>query len=210
MEVWEAICTRRSVRKFKKTPVPKELIIKVLEAANQAPSANNRQPWMFTVIDRDVIEKMQDLLAKSFDQRAKELSEEKYNQMLAALPIPVEAGQSKVDGLRTFFKSLGGAPLAIAVDIPKTDDPWRRMCNIQDAAAAMQNMLLAAWSEGLATCWMCGPLRNASFEIEKILKIPADRELIAFTPLGYADHSPKAPPKVGVQEKVRWLNSKAP
>ena len=55
MEVAEAIKTRRSVRKYKSTPIPEELVKKVLNAARLAPSAANLQPWRFVVVmDEDV------------------------------------------------------------------------------------------------------------------------------------------------------------
>jgi len=49
-EILEHILARRSIRKFKPDPVPKELITQLLKAAMAAPSATNRQPWEFVVI----------------------------------------------------------------------------------------------------------------------------------------------------------------
>jgi len=51
MELFEAIHTRRSIRKFHDKPVPEELVRKVLAAAMAAPSACNAQPWQFVVMD---------------------------------------------------------------------------------------------------------------------------------------------------------------
>ena len=50
MDVFEAIKGRRSIRRFKKDPVPDELILKVIDAARWAPSSKNKQPWEFIVI----------------------------------------------------------------------------------------------------------------------------------------------------------------
>ncbi len=50
MEVMEAIRERRSTRRFKKEPIPDELINKVMEAARLAPSGSNRQPWHFIIV----------------------------------------------------------------------------------------------------------------------------------------------------------------
>jgi len=50
MEFSDVVKRRRSIRKYKETPVPKESIMKVLEAARLAPSAGNRQPWHFIVV----------------------------------------------------------------------------------------------------------------------------------------------------------------
>jgi nitroreductase len=50
MEVLDAIRTRRSIRKYKSEPIPKEKLKTILEAARLAPSAGNRQPWRFIVV----------------------------------------------------------------------------------------------------------------------------------------------------------------
>jgi nitroreductase len=59
MEFSEVIEKRRSIRKYKDTPIPREKIIKILEAARIAPSASHRQPWHFIVVeDKDMIKKL--------------------------------------------------------------------------------------------------------------------------------------------------------
>jgi nitroreductase len=50
MDVLEAIRTRRSTRKYRKEPVPDDILRQVLEAGRWAPSANNAQPWKFIVL----------------------------------------------------------------------------------------------------------------------------------------------------------------
>lgn len=55
----EVIEKRRSIRRYKDTPVPKEKILKILEAARVAPSAAHRQPWHFIVVeDNEAIKKL--------------------------------------------------------------------------------------------------------------------------------------------------------
>jgi nitroreductase len=50
---------RRSIRKYKSTPIPKENILKILEAARIAPSASHRQPWHFVVVEnKETIKKL--------------------------------------------------------------------------------------------------------------------------------------------------------
>jgi nitroreductase len=56
MDVWTALMTRRSVRKYQQQPVPPERIEKLLRAAMQAPSARNAQPWEFILLeDRNLL-----------------------------------------------------------------------------------------------------------------------------------------------------------
>jgi len=59
MEFDKVIKTRRSIRKYKGTPVPRESLMEILEAARIAPSAAHRQPWHFVVVeDKETIEKL--------------------------------------------------------------------------------------------------------------------------------------------------------
>jgi nitroreductase len=50
MDVFEAISTRRSIRKYKREPIPDDVLQKVLESARLAPSASSRQPWELIII----------------------------------------------------------------------------------------------------------------------------------------------------------------
>ena len=62
MDAYEAILGRRSVRRFKPTEVPRDLMLKVLDAGRHAPTAMNEQPWHFVVIaDRDRLRELADL-----------------------------------------------------------------------------------------------------------------------------------------------------
>jgi nitroreductase len=51
MDVFEAIKVRRSVRKYKREPIPSDKLKMILEATRLAPSAGNRQPWRFVVVE---------------------------------------------------------------------------------------------------------------------------------------------------------------
>jgi nitroreductase len=54
MDVLETIRIRRSIRKYRPEPIPREKLEMIMEAARLAPSASNRQPWNFVVVqDRE-------------------------------------------------------------------------------------------------------------------------------------------------------------
>lgn len=62
MELFEAIRTRRSIRRFSDKPVAEELLEKALDAAMMAPSAGNGQPWHFVVVtDRALLDKVPEI-----------------------------------------------------------------------------------------------------------------------------------------------------
>lgn len=50
MDFYDVVRTRRSVRSFKKNPIPEEVLSRILEAARVAPSGSNRQPWKFILV----------------------------------------------------------------------------------------------------------------------------------------------------------------
>jgi nitroreductase len=72
MNTLEAISQRRSIRRFKDTPISDEIIIKILNAGIQAPSGKNRQPWRFIVVKEDkrpeMIRIMRESIAKVKEQ----------------------------------------------------------------------------------------------------------------------------------------------
>jgi nitroreductase len=205
MEVQTAIRSRRSVRRYKNTPVPKELVQELLEAANLAPSATNRQPWEFVVVNRSYLNRLEDTLKEAFRERVAGVSEESMRRAIEGLSLPEEESGDRLKALGTFYRTLGGAPVAVGVCLPRENDPWVRKNNISDSAAAIQNLLLAAWDKGLGTCWMTGPLKARAAAIAAFLEIPPDRELVAIVTLGYPDHEPPMPPKKDVVQKTRWI-----
>ncbi len=205
MDVKTAIHTRRSVRRYKSTPVPKELVLELLEAANLAPSATNRQPWEFIVVHRSYLDRLEETLKDAFRERVAGVSEEAMRRAIKELSLPEDDSGDRLKALGTFYRTLGGAPVAVGVCLPKEKDPWAWKNNLSDAAAAIENLLLAAWGRGLGTCWMTGPLKARADAIAAFLGVPADRELAAIVTLGYPDHQPPMPPKKDVARKTRWL-----
>ncbi len=82
MDAFEAITTRRSVRSYEETPVPKEKLERILEAARLAPSANRVQPWHFIVV--------------TDAEKRKELSKGRWAKFLTNTPtVIVACGDAK-------------------------------------------------------------------------------------------------------------------
>jgi len=177
MDLYEAIKDRRSVRKYKPDPVPRETLERVLEMALWAPSGMNRQNWHFVVVAGDKKDNMVNVASKSYDHIEPVLKE-----VFAKAPPVVEAA-------RKFFQKLGGAPVLVFAYYSPTRE--RHETSVQTVAAAIQNLLLAAHAEGLGTCWMTGPVHVAE-QINESLGIQ-DKELVAVITLGYPDESPPAP-----------------
>lgn len=207
MDLYKAIKTRRSVRKFKGEAIPKEKILRILEAANLAPTAANRQPWNFLIVSRSSIDQMYEIMDRSFKERLEEIGKTVMAERIKNLSIPINKSNDKVEGLNEFYRTFGGAPMAIVVYVDKENDPWQWKNNICDASAAIENLFLAAWSEGIGSCWMTGPLQKKEKEIKAFLRIPEDKEIVGIIPIGIPAYTPKSPPKEDIRSKVKWFGA---
>jgi nitroreductase len=60
MDVLEAIRKRKSIRKFTPQPVPGAILKEILAVASRAPSAENTQPWEFTILEGAVLDRVRE------------------------------------------------------------------------------------------------------------------------------------------------------
>lgn len=79
--------------------------------------------------------------------------------------------------------------------------PRGELYAIQDATAGVENLLLAAHTKGLATCWVGAFDEDA---VSDILSLPHKTRPVAIIPVGYADEKPIAPPRMGLEKVVHW------
>ena len=179
MDLHEAIKNRRSVRKFKTRPVPKDLIEKIFEVALWAPSGMNRQNWKFFVLAGERKEELVSISSTSFHYLEPQLQ-----KLYAEKPKIIEA-------TRRFFKRLGEAPIVVCGYFEPAN--MEDVTSFQNVAAAIQNLLLVAYAEGLGSCWMTGPV-TVDQEISRFLGVK-DMTLVAVIPMGYPDETPKIPPR---------------
>jgi len=140
MDVLAAIKERRSCRDFRSTPIPDEVIERILEAAVWAPSPMNAQPWEFIVITNQDLkeriyaeaeERRESLLEKS---GWKWLGRYQIDFILSAPVIIAVIGNPDKTGADRFLEGGGLG--------------YQHAC-----AAAIQNMLLAAHALGLGSLW---------------------------------------------------------
>ena len=144
---------RRSVRVFQDRPVPRQALETMLEAAGWAPSPHGRQPWRFVVLTRD----------EPKEQLAGAMGSE-WQRTLAMDGESEDVIQIRLEKSR---ERIRRAPALVLVclyleDLDRYPDPGRQrdeeVMAIQSLGAAVQNMLLAAYSVGLDCGWMCAPL----------------------------------------------------
>ncbi len=140
MTMLDAIQSRRSRGKMRADAPPRELIEKVLHAAVHAPNHHDTQPWRFFVLANDARAQFGESLAEALKRRVGEME------------------PSKLDGLMLAERAKPmRSPVLIVVGVHSNErDPMTRREDFQSASAALQNMLLAAESMGLAAIWRTG------------------------------------------------------
>ncbi|NPA26418.1 MAG: nitroreductase family protein [Chloroflexi bacterium] len=199
-EAWHAFLrSRRSVRRFAPRPVPREVLTRVLDTARWAPSAHNRQPWRFVVLE-----------AEGAARRAlAQAMADAFRRDLEADGLPEAEIAARVQRAR---QRLLEAPVAVLLAADRaTMDPYpderRRQAEytmlIQSAALAGLQLLLAAHAEGLAGVWTCGPLFVPDL-VRQVLDLPATWEPQAMFYLGYPARIPPPPPRLPLDALVQW------
>ncbi|NPA90384.1 MAG: nitroreductase family protein [Chloroflexi bacterium] len=199
LSFWQVIRERRSVRRYRSEPVPRDLVERVLEAARWAPSAHNRQPWRFAVLPRGPLR--EELVQRMGEQWARDLRADGWEE--ADIAARVSRSQTR----------LLDAPVLILVALSREDmdtypDPRRQEAEyimaVQSTAMAGQNLLLAAHALGLGACWVCAPLFVPEL-VRDILQLPEDWIAQGFITLGYPAEQPQKD-RIPLDERVIWLN----
>jgi nitroreductase len=186
MDLREAIYTRRSVRAYADRPVDEKTLRTLIDAAVQAPSAINEQPWAFTVVrDRALLDRIS-RAAKAF--------------MLASLDPET--------GPRHFRELLGDpqfdifyrAPALVVVSAVKSQ--WA----VEDCALAAATLMLAARAAGLGTCWI-GFAQGwlGTPDGKAALDLPAAHLPVAPIIVGHPASEPPAVPRR--EPNIRWIGA---
>ncbi|MBS7643744.1 nitroreductase family protein [Candidatus Bathyarchaeota archaeon] len=194
MDVFKAIKTRRTIRKFKPKDVSSEPLMMMIDAARWAPSAANKQPWEFIVVnDKEDRRKIAELYVNGYLREAEELPKSEHADRVDDPAQFKEKIEKMKDALRA---QLEVPPIHIIV----CADPAKSESYEIDTAAAIQNMLLAAHALGLGTAWidLSNTILGKFFDkqaLKNLLDIPDEIEVMAIIPVGYPDFIPPPPPR---------------
>lgn len=157
MDIFEAIYTRRSIRKFLDTPLEEDKVVEVIRAGTYAPCAGDLQNWKF-ILETN-IKNIRSLYHHTLEQEA-------FMTAQAAIIVVAET-----DIAEKFYGMRG-----------------KRLYAIQNCAAAIQNMLLAAHALGLGAVWIGAFDEN---RINDMYKIPSTARTQGIILLGYPDEKPE-------------------
>lgn len=187
MELEQAISSRRAVRDYGEERIPQLLLERLMEAAVQAPSAVNEQPWIFTVIQDRAL-----LAGISHDAKA---------LLLQCPPLSIAAHNLRDLLKEPAFDIFYHAPALIVIS-SATHGQWA----VENCALAAQNLMLTAHSLGLGTCWigiaqpwLATPKGKATLELppESLPVAP----IVVGRPKLPVSAIPRSPPK------IHWIGS---
>lgn len=187
--VLDNIYQRRSVRNYSDKEVPDEIIREIIRAGTYAPSAVNKQPWRFVVVkNRRLIDEYDDHARKAFLDLYGDTKNPELVRYVQHLSRPTT---------RIFY----GAPVLILVfESPDVIDE-------NDCALAAENMMLAAHSVGIGSCWI--GLAAGLGNDKKFLKevgVPEGHKLIASLIFGYPAKENQRAPAHNADVILKWID----
>jgi nitroreductase len=188
MDLREAIYTRRAVREFTTEPVDEKTLRQLIDAAIQAPSAVNQQPWSFCVV-RD-----RALLAR--------ISREARALLLKSAPAVLAPSPRFQELLRNpDFDIFYHAPALIVIS-SVAESPW----TVENCSLAAENLMLAARAAGLGTCWIgLAQLWIATAAGKAALNLPANYLPVAPIIVGHPKSEPQPVPRK--EPEIRWIGA---
>jgi nitroreductase len=168
-DVFENIYLRRSVRDYKPDDVPDDIIRELIRAGTYAPSAVNTQPWRFVVIkNREIIDRLSERAKKLWLDSVDKSSNPEIKRLENIMKMPE-------------FNIFYNAPVLILIFA--TPDAYSPQ---YDCASAAENMMLAAKSLGIGSCWIgFGMPLSSDHDILVELKVPEDYHLMVPLIFGY-------------------------
>lgn len=178
-KIIENINNRRAVRSFLDKPIPEKLIQEIINAGNMAPSGSNVQPWRFVIVQND-----------SFRQKLVENSVPKYKKFLESASEEFRERRRKRDET-TKDPIYYSAPLIIFVIGTKG------MTAELDCPMVCENMMLAARSLDIGSCWVLfGSFPVDNEEIKQAIELKDGEKVFGPIIFGYpSDGFPAAPDK---------------
>ena len=187
-EFFEVVFRQRACRAFAPAPVDDDLVGRVLQAATFAPSAENRQPWVFVVVrDHKSRAAIGELNRRAWEGGGRSHSE---GRLASSLLRDVDHGARG---------GIADAPVIVVVggDTRLAD----RRVLAASIFPAVQNLLLAAGALGLGAALTTLPLVFAD-EVAEIVRFPFEVLPMAVVPLGWPARPLGPPTRLPVSAKA--------
>ena len=191
MEFKNVIEKRKSTRKFKSKVLSREMVDLLIDYARVAPSAANRQPWYFVILEKDKKDEVANIMEDQLN-REKEKIKEIIDPTREYSPTSSVAGSIRV---------IKEVPIFILVFRNK-DDTWKEG-DYLSIGCAVEHISLGAEDLGLSSLW----IRDVVYTREKIANYvgKSHMELVSGIALGYSDEPLYERKKKSKDEISEWL-----
>ena len=157
MNISDVLNSRRTIRKFKQTPLSEEQLLRYVDMARLAPSAGNIQPLKYIVV------------------QSKEMSEKIFPLVKWAAYLAPDYNP-KEDERPTAY-------VVVCADISIRKSGYE-----MDAGAAVENLIVSAWADGVGSCWMGAVDRE---KISHILNLSDNLVVLCVVSMGYPAETPQ-------------------
>jgi nitroreductase len=191
--------SRRSVRGYKKDPVPRRIIEAIIDVAKAAPSSMNTQPWHVHVLTGEPLEQVrrrntEEMLAGAKPKRDiishgpyegvhRDRQVDIAKQLFAAMGIARDDKERRQDWVMRGFRQFD-APVSLVLTYDRSLDPG--VISHFDLGALSYGICLAAWDRGLGTV-VNGQGIMRSDIVREVANIPDDQVIITCIAMGYPD-----------------------
>lgn len=196
MELLEAIATRKSVRGYKPTPVPREVLAELLRIAVRSPSGLNTQPWEIVVLTGKALDEVKRTNAELLEAGAPitaDISSERPTGIYRDRQVAVAKQLFQLKGIAREDRAKRDewdkkqarfldAPAAIVVAIDKVNYPRA----VMDAGLLVQTLALSALHFGLGTCIQQASV-NYPDVIRRVAHLPESKMIVIGVAIGYPD-----------------------
>ena len=198
----KVIQDRRSIRNFTDEPVSDQDLEMLMEAARQAPSGENAQPWRFIIVKDEGMRKKMGAIAGGGSSRrfTAEFVTQKMQKRFENL-------QDEEKKQKAFKKLTSGQVSAFMAEAPVNivvcgkKDVWDTP---YDTSAAIENILLMVTALGLGACWVIAPCIDIRDEerIKELLDIPEEFKAVSILSVGHPAREHRPRPRMAPSELV--------
>jgi nitroreductase len=200
--VEETIRQRRSIRRYRPEAIPKELVLRMLEAARLAPSASNCQPWRFLiVVDAEEKRRLREMAGYPFVETAPMV-------VVCAADLDTYSPHSSALRYRELLDSGILESFADQPPDPKLGARFSRLRELDRAGLvrramantyiAIEHLVLAAASMGIGTCWVGAA--DESEEVRALFDLPESIIIVALVAVGYPAEEPRPRPRLEMED----------
>jgi nitroreductase len=198
----KVIQDRRSIREFSPDPVTEQDLDLILEAARQAPSGENAQPWRFIVVkDAETRNKLGAIAGGGSGRRfTAEFVTKKMQERFSGLEDEAKkkaAFEKLTSGQVSAFMATAPINLVIVGKKDVWDMPF-------DTSAAIENILLMVTALDLGACWVIAPCIDIRDEekIKSLLGIPEGFKAVSIISIGHPTRPHRPRPRLPLSEIV--------